>query len=116
MAAIAITTNTPGPTTLARTTLSASDTLAFVPKAGMYLTLANNTAGALTATLVGSTAPAAYVVPGTGGTTLNLAAGKAILVGANSTVEVALDELELYLQGNITVTGGTGLIATVLTD
>lgn len=116
MAVIAITTNTLGPTNLARTTLTASDTLAYVPGLGMQMTLANNTAGSLTATLVGSTAPAAYVVPGTGGTTLSLAAGKAVVVPANSTVEVSLDDLALYLQGSITVTGGATLIATVLSN
>lgn len=116
MAVIAITTNTLGATTLARTTLSASDTLAYVAGSGMQMMLANNTAGALTATLVGSTAAAAYVVPGTGGATLSLAAGKAVTVAANSTVEVSLDDLGLYLQGSITVTGGSLLIATVLTN
>lgn len=114
MAAITITQNTLGATNLARTTLSASDTLAYVKGTGMQLVLANNTAGSLTATLVGSAAEAAYTVPGTGGTTLNLAAGKAIVVPANNTVEVNLDDLELYLKGNITVTGGTALIATVV--
>ncbi len=116
MAAIAITTNTQGATLLSRTTLTASDTLAYVPGANMQMYLANNTAGALTATLVGSAAPATYAIQGTGGTTIALSAGKAVAVPANSTVEVSLDDLALYLQGNITVTGGAGLIATVITN
>lgn len=118
MAVIAITPNTLGATNLTRTTLSASDTLAYAKGQDMQLVLANNTAGALTATLVGSTAVATYVVPGTGGALLTPApsAGKAILVGANSTVEVSLDDLDLYLRGSITVTGGAGLIATVVSN
>lgn len=118
MAVITITPNTIGATVLTRTTLTASDTLAYVKGQSMELVLANNTAGALTATLIGSTAAATYVVPGTGGTLLSPApsAGKPIVVGANSTIEVSLDDLELYLQGSVTVTGGAGLIATVVTN
>lgn len=118
MAAIAITPNTLGATNLTRTTLSASDTLAYVKGQNMQLTLANNTGGSLTATLVGSTATATYVVPGTGGTVLSPApsAGKAIVVPAGNTVEVSLDDLDLYLQGAITVTGGATLIATVVSN
>lgn len=118
MAVIAITQNTVGATLLTRTTLSASDTLAYVKGQGMAMVLANNTAGSLTATLVGSTAAESYTVPGTGGALLSPApsAGKPIAVPANSTVEVSLDDLDLYLQGAITVTGGAGLIATVVAN
>lgn len=117
MAVIAITQNTIGATSLTRTTLSASDTLAYVKGTNMQMYLANNTGGSLTATLVGDAAAATYVVPGTGGALLSPApsAGKAIVVAANGSVEISLDDLSLYLQGNITVTGGTGLIATVVT-
>ena len=118
MAVITITPNTLGATVLTRNTLTASDTVAYVKGQNMQLCLANNTAGSLTATLVGSTAAATYVVAGTGGALLSPppSAGKAIAVAANSTVEVSLDDLELYLQGVITVTGGAGLIATVVSN
>ncbi len=118
MAVIAITANTLGATTLTRSTLTASDTLAYVKGQNMQMNLSNNTGGSLTATLVGAAAAAVYVVPGTGGALLSPApsAGKAIVVPANSTVEVNLDDLDLYLQGAITVTGGTGLIATVVSN
>lgn len=116
MAVIAITQNTIGATALTRSTLTAADTLAYVKGQNMQMYLANNTAGSLTATLIGDAAPASYVVPGTGGALLSPApsAGKAIVVPAASSVEIALDDLSLYLQGNISVTGGTGLIATVV--
>lgn len=117
MAVIAITPNSIGATTLTRTTMTASDTLAYVPGAGMQLYLANNTAGPLTVTLTGSTAPASYVVPGTGGTTIAPSAGKAIgPIATNTTVELSLDDFQLYLQGVVTLTGGTGITATVLSN
>lgn len=118
MAVIAITQNTLGATNLARTTLSASDTLAYVKGQNMQMALANNTGGALTATIIGAAAAATYIVPGTGGALLSPApsAGKAIAVPANNTVEINLDDLDLYLQGAITVTGGIGLIATVVAN
>jgi hypothetical protein len=117
MAAIAITPNSVGATTLTRTVLSASDTLAYVPGANQQLYLANNTGGALTVTLTGSTAPATYIIPGTGGATIAPSAGKTIgPIAASSTVEVSLDDLSLYLQGVITITGGTGIVATVLSN
>src|SRR5437763_2122090 len=111
MAVIAITPNTVGLTNLTRTTLSASDTLAYVAGSSQQLYLANNTGAAIgPVTITGSAAPATYMIPGTGGTTISPAAGKNIgSVAANSTVELSLDDLSLYLQGNVTITGGTGL-------
>lgn len=112
MAVITQTTNalgTDGPVTLARTTLSASDTLTFSQGSRQQLFLYNPTAGLLTATLIGSTATTVSV-PGYGGT-VSVAGGKAIPVAANSSVLVDLDDIYAYLQGNVTVTGGTGLVA-----
>lgn len=119
MAAIAITQNSLGATTLTRTVLSLSDTLAYVPGLNQTLYLANNTGAAITATLIGSLAPAVYVIPNTGGAVMTPApsAGKAIVVPANGTIEVTLDDFQLYLQGSITVTStAIGLIATVLSN
>ncbi len=111
MAAIALTTalSGNGPVTIARTTLSASDTLAYVRGAGQRLFLVNTTAGALTATLTGNAATAINV-PGYGGT-VAVSGGKAVAVPANSSVLVELDDIYAYLEGTVTVTGGTGLIA-----
>jgi hypothetical protein len=118
MAAIAITPNTVGVTTLARSTLTASDTLAYSQGSNQQLYLANNTGSPIgPVTILGSAALASYVIPGTGGTTIAPSAGKSLgSIPANSTIEVSLDDLSLYLQGNVTITGGTGLIATVLSN
>lgn len=118
MAVISITPNSLGATILARTTLTASDSLAYTPGANQQMYLANNTASAIgPVTLVGASAPATYVIPGTGGSTIAPSAGKSLgSIPANSTIEVSLDDLSLYLQGAVTVSGGTGLIATVLSN
>ena len=98
-----------GPVTVTRTTLTASDTMVYTKGSRQKLFLVNNTAGVLTATLKGSTATT-LDVPGYGGT-VSLTAGKAVAVPANSSVLVDLDDIYAYLQGNVTVTGGTGLLA-----
>ena len=118
MGTVLITANTVGATVLSRYTLTASDTLAYIKGAGMQVTLANNTASSITATFKGSTSVASYVVPGTGGTVLSPApsAGKDIIVAAAATTEVSLDDLDLYLQGNVTVVNGTGMTVTVISN
>lgn len=101
-----------GPATLTRTTLTASDTMTgYVEGADQYLILANNTGSPITATLVGS-GSTTINVPGYG--SLNVSGGKAVPVAANSTVIVPLDDIAAYLKGTVTVTGGTGLIATLI--
>ncbi len=114
MAVIALTSRTSGVFTIAKTTLSASDTLAYAAGTGQLMELTNSTGGALTATLVGAGASATYAVAGTAGTTINASAGKAIQVAAGATVGILLDNLPAYLVGAVTVTGGTGLVASVL--
>ena len=89
-------------------TLTASDTIALNPNANQFLVLTNTTAGALTATLVGSAATS-QVVPGFG--PVSLAAGYAIAVPANTAKAIKLKDIALYLQGNVSITGGTGLNA-----
>lgn len=100
-----------GPVTATRTTMTASDTLAFQAGSGQVLTLANNSGSPITATFTGSVQPNINV-PGYGGT-VSTADGKAVAVAANSTVVLALDSISQFLQGTVTITGGTGLIATL---
>ena len=118
--AITITANTVGATVLTRTTFNSTDTftLAYVKGQNMQMSFQNNTAAAITATLVGASSVASYTVPGTGGTILSPApsAGKAVVVAANGSVEVSLDDIDLYLQGAVTVTGASTLIATVVSN
>lgn len=89
-------------------TLTASDTITLNPDRKQLLVLHNSTAGALTATLAGSAATTADL-PGYG--SVNVAAGYAITVAPNTAKAVKLADVALYLQGNITITGGTGLNA-----
>lgn len=114
MAVIALTSRTSGVFTVNKTTLSASDTLAYAPGTGQLLELFNSTGGALTATIKGAGASATYPVPGTAGTTIDATAGKAVTVAAGATQAILLDNLPAYLIGAVTVTGGTGLVASVL--
>lgn len=101
---------------VARTTLSASDTFNYVPNTNQVLELHNNTAGPLTAVIKGTAPSAAFPVPGAGGTTVDLSAGKSVVVGASSTYHVALDSIASYLSGTgvVTVTGAATMTATLL--
>ena len=115
MATIAITARAAAPFLLTKTTLTAGpDTLAYVQGNGQYMELENTTGSSITVTLLGSTASSTYVVPNTGGTTINAAAGKAITVAAATTQGIFLDNLAAYLQGAVTLTGGTGLFCSVM--
>ena len=115
MAVIAITPRQQVPYTLTKTTLTVGpDTLAYVFGANQELELENTSGGSITVTLLGASASATYVVPNTGGTTINAAAGKAVVVAAGATVSVPLDPLTAYLQGAVTLTSGTaGVFAAV---
>lgn len=103
-----------GVRTLTETTLTASDTLAYdSTKAGSILLLRNPTAGALSPTITGSTASAAIPVSGYGN--VSAAAGLAVgSIAAGAARVIPLDTIQKYLQGTITITGGTGLVAAFL--
>ena len=118
MPAISNTPNTIGATTLARVTLNGTDSLTYIPGANQQLYLANNTGSPIgPVVILGSTAPATYIIPGTGGTTIAPSAGKSLgTIAANTTIEVSLDDISLYLQGSVTITGGSGLVATILSN
>lgn len=96
-------------------TLTASDTLVWdqnVPNA--VLVLRNPTGGALSPTITGSQASAAIPVSGFG----NVSAAAGLAVGsipAGATRVIPLDSRREFLQGTITITGGVGLIAHILT-
>ncbi len=103
-----------GVRTAVETTMTASDTLAYDPgKPGSILSLRNPTAGALSPVIVGSLAPAALPVNRVG--FINLSAGLAVgSIPAGQRREIRLDSVAEYLAGNVTITGGTGLVATFL--
>lgn len=97
-------------------TLTASDVLEYTARKNQQLILRNTTGSLVNVTIDGSTASAAFPVPGAGGTTVDLSTGKVIAVPANGTRFVPLDSMVNYLQGAIAVTGGVGVEAIHLTD
>lgn len=94
-------------------TLTASDTLAYDPGVpGSVLTLRNPTAGALSPTITGSLANVAIPVAGYGTVSAASLALGSIAVGAARVIP--LDSVAQYLAGTVTITGGTGIVATFL--
>lgn len=100
---------TNGPITVTRTALTGTDSLVYVQNSGQVLELYNTTASPVTVTIDGSTS-STISPPGYGGT-VDVSAGKAIVVGASATVAVRLDTISAFLSGVVAVTGGTGVTA-----
>lgn len=96
-------------------TMTSSDTITWdqnVPNA--ILVLRNPTGGALSPTITGSSASAAIPVSGFGN--VNASTGLAVgSIPAGQTRVIPLDSRREFLQGVITITGGTGIIAQILT-
>jgi hypothetical protein len=112
MAAITATTVGDGDTVMTVTTLGASDTFTYDPKKGPLLILDNVTGGALTVTIDGDL-----------GTTVDVDGIGAVdvspgfptqLIGIGAKVVVRLGTIREFLKGTITVTGGTGIEASLL--
>lgn len=101
-----------GPFLATQIILGASDTFTYVQGVNSKLILQNPTAGSLTITIDGASGTTVDV-PGTG-TTFSVAAGLAVTVAAGTTKVVRLDTIPSYLQGIISVTGGTGAVAILL--
>lgn len=99
---------------MTETTLTASDTLAYDPGTpGSILVLRNPTGGALSPTITGSTASASIAVSGYG--TVSAASGLAVgSIAAGAARVIPLDTIKLYLEGTVTITSGTGLVAAFL--
>lgn len=118
MAALVLTTRAATPVTATVNTLSASDTLAYDSSKSQEIEFRNETASPVVVAIDGSGSSAAFPVPGTGGTTVDLTAGKQITVPGSigATVRVPLNPLANYLTGNVVVSGGVGLTAIVYTD
>lgn len=97
-----------GPFAAAITTLSADDTITFNPAKKQLLVLTNTTAGSLTATIDGSTGTTVSVA-GIG--SVDVSAGKAIVVGVGLSVAVMLNTISAYCQGVVHITGAATLKA-----
>ncbi|MDP1620409.1 MAG: hypothetical protein Q8K33_24195 [Cypionkella sp.] len=102
-----------GARAVVETTMTASDTLVFRQGAGQMLRLRNTTAGALTVTLTGADAVSANIL---GGGVVNYAAGitSGVIAATTGDVVIPLDSIFNYLQGVITLTGGTGIKASIV--
>ncbi len=107
--------NTTGATTIARTVLTASDTLVWNGDGTrQILELYNTTASPVVVTIDG--AGSTTISPVGFGGTVDVSGGKAITVPASSTVAVELGKISAFLQGSpIAVTGGVGVTAHLYT-
>ena len=95
-----------------RTTLTASDTFVYNDSAKAVLILDNVTGGALTVTIDGADGT---TVPVQGIGSVSVAAGYSTgSIAASACVAIPLDSIDQYLKGVITVTGGTGIKATLI--
>ena len=89
------------------TTLTASDTLVYLPNKVQILLLENTTAGALSLTIDGADATTVNV-PSIG--PINVSTGKTIAVPATTgTKAITLSTISAYLQGVVTLSGAAGL-------
>lgn len=104
-------TNMTGPLVRAvtETTLNGTDSFTYNPDRRAVLAFRNPTAGALSP-----------VIDGDGGTTVfvagignvSVASGYAVgSIAAGGSVAIPLDTIKEFLRGNISITGGTGLVA-----
>ena len=99
-----------GARVVTETTLGASDTLVYKPKA--ILELRNPTGGALAPNIKGAAATTA-TLPGYG--TVSLTAGYTFpSIAAGASYNLPLDTISEYLKGVITVTLATGIVARLI--
>lgn len=99
-----------GARVVTETTLGASDTLVYKPKA--ILELRNPTGGALVPNIKGA-GGTTVSVPGLG--SVSVTSGYTLpSIAAGATVAVPLDSISEYLKGVVTVTLGTGLVARLI--
>lgn len=97
-----------GPFAAVISTLSADDTITINTKKKQLLVLTNTTGASLTATIDGSTGTTVSV-PGVG--SVDVSAGKAIVVAAGLSVAVMLNTISAYCQGIVHITGAATLKA-----
>lgn len=101
-----------GVRTVTRTLMTASDTFTYNSGSNPLLILDNVTAGPLTVTIDGANGT---VVPVAGVGDVNVSAGFSTgAIAAGACAAIPLNSISAYLQGVITVTGGTGIRATLI--
>ncbi len=100
-----------GRKTITETTLNGTDS--FTYGTGDRLILRNPTGGAISPIIDGSVGT---TVPVVGADDKDVSAGFPVgSIAAGAMVTIDLDTISAYLQGTIAITGGTGLIASILT-
>lgn len=101
-----------GSRALTVTTLGPSDTLVYRPNAKQVLVLDNVTAGALTPKLDGADGTNVQV---SGVGAVDVSAGYTTpSIAAGARAAIPLDSISAFLQGTVTVTGGSGIKAVLL--
>lgn len=101
-----------GVRTVTETTLTASDTFTFNAGSNPILVLRNGTGGSLTVTIDGS---GGTTVPVAGLGNVDVSSGYSTgSIAAGVVKAIPLNTISAYLQGTIAVTGGTGILATLL--
>lgn len=101
-----------GNTAVTPATLTASDTFTVSATSNQSLILENETADDVVVSLAGAAAPATYFSVGIGDVAIQ---PLSVTVPANSGVSIYLSSLRIKLAGGVTMTGGTGLKATLIT-
>lgn len=102
-----------GQRTVTETTLTGTlDTFSYSPNRGQILIMRNDTAGALTPVIDGA---AGTTVEPRGVGTIDVSGGYAVgSIAAGAVKAIPLDTISAYLQGTIAITGGTGLVCSLL--
>lgn len=102
-----------GPFNPTKTILTSADVLTYTAGQNAELIMYNITASPVVVTIDGASVTS-VAVPGAGVTTADLSAGLAVTVPANGFTVVRLDTCSAYLLGAVAVTGGVGVIATII--
>lgn len=102
-----------GPVKIVKTTLTASDTLTYDQANNPTLFVENDTASPVSLVIDG--ADAASFAPGGIGAAIDLTTGFAMTIPVGETHAIELRNIQRYLKGVVTVTGGTGAKAYIVT-
>lgn len=109
---VATNANAVGTNIVTETTLTSSNTFTYREGVNQTLILRNPTGGALSPIIDGASTSTVSIV-GIG--SIDLSAGYAVgSIAAGAVKSIRTESIGKYLQGAIDITGGTGLIATLL--
>jgi hypothetical protein len=101
-----------GAKTVTETTLAGADTFTYSSGADPVLVLRNPTAGALTPVIDGDAASSVSV---SGAGSFDISGGYSVgSIAAGSVKSIRLRTIERYLAGTISVSGGAGLVGSLL--